>query len=162
MDETIFITYNPKSSVEENTALRLQTISYLYGLSIDLPYRLGRKHLPTETQVRIKRATFVVAFCLSKLTPQLKKELEYAISLKKPIIVIYDSKIGKTIHFKNVLNVNEVFVDFNNTDTALHNIAEFMRKYSKTKEKENENTSLGIGLITVGLGLLTLWALTKE
>jgi hypothetical protein len=32
--ENLFVTYNKNSEIEENTALRLQTLSNLYGFSV--------------------------------------------------------------------------------------------------------------------------------
>jgi len=168
MTNNIFITYSPISQAEESTALRLQTISNLYGLSVALPYRqLNNTSINFETKNRIDNSTFVVAFCVEGLTEFVKAELDYAISKKKPIIVIYDVAQGETLNFNSNANINEVFVDFNKTDEALHNIADFIRsKIGLTKikptQKPNNESGLGVALLGIGLGLLAAWALSKE
>ncbi len=170
MTKSIFISYNHNSQPEESTALRLQTISNLYGLSVSLPYRLrNTSSITNETQTRIENSSFVVAFCVDGLTKLLKEELSYAISKKKPLIVIYDSAKGKKINFKDNVNVKEVFVDFTKTDDALHKIAEFLRTSlaasttkKTTKKTQNEDSGLGIALLGIGLGLLAAWALSKD
>jgi hypothetical protein len=170
MTKSIFITYNNDSQPEESTALRLQTISNLYGLNVSLPYRLrNATGLSTETQIRIDESSFIVAFCLDGLTKLLKEELNYAISQNKPLIIIYDREKGKKINFKDNVNVKEVFVDFTKTDEALHNIADFLRTSlattntkKKTKKTQNEDSGLGIALLGIGLGLLAAWALSKD
>jgi len=167
--ENIFITYNPSSEAESNTALRLQTISNLYGISVLLPYRhKNETEINSETHNRIERSQFIVAFCLNKLTKHLKQELETSIQLKKPIIIIYDKYGNNKINFGKYMNVKEVFVDFNDIDSASHTIASFLKeklkiaKSTKVTKKEKSNNGLGLALIGVGLGLLALWALSKD
>jgi hypothetical protein len=170
MTKSIFISYNHNSQPEESTALRLQTISNLYGLSVSLPYRLRNiSNISSETKTRIENSSFVVAFCIDGLTKLLNEELSFAISKNKPLIVIYDNAKGKKINFKDNVNVKEVFVDFTKTDDALHKIAEFLRTslsktYVKktTQKTQNEDSGLGIALLGIGLGLLAAWSLSKE
>lgn len=170
MANTIFITYNHASQAEESTALRLQTISNLYGLSVVLPYRhRNLLELSTETKNRINKSTFVVAFCADGLTESLKDEIDFALSENKPIVVIYDHLKGKKINLKTDRNIKEVFVDFNKTDEALHNIADFLRSKISTEnskkdiKKPGENSSgIGIALLGIGLGLLAAWTLSKN
>lgn len=168
MTKSIFITYNLSSQPGEGTALRLQTISNLYGLSILLPYRFrNSSSISSETKIRIDNSRFVVAFCVDRLTKLLKDELSYAISQRKPLIVIYDNAKGKKINFKDHVNVKEVFVDFTKTDDALHKMAEFLRaKLSaitakKVTKKTQDDSGLGIALLGIGLGLLAAWTLSK-
>lgn len=170
MTNNIFITFSPSSQAEESTALRLQTISNLYGLSVALPYRQKTNaEINTETKKRIDNSTFIVAFCADGLTKFVKEELNYAILKKKPIVVIYDTTKGKKINFKTNTNIKEVFVDFNKTDDALHSIANFIRskiqitQVKRTKQQTTNNDSgVGVALLGIGLGLLAAWALSKE
>jgi len=168
MNSSIFITYNHESKAEESTALRLQTISNLYGFSINLPNRLGvNKTVSNETMLRILNSNFVVAFCIDGLDELLKNEVQYAISINKPLIVIYDNEKRKTINFENISNVIEVFVDFNKTDDALHSIAEFLRRKlvadeSKLISGTEKDSGLGIALLGIGLGLLAAWSFSQD
>lgn len=172
---SIYVTYNPGEQSEESTALRLQTISNLYEIDVILPYRVYRfkrdKGL-LETQVRIKRSRVVVAFCLNKLSNVMREELKYAIELNKPIIVIYDKNKGKIIRFKNYGNVKEIFLDFSEMDEALHEIAKFLREklsvgknvrksVQKSDSRLNTENDAITALLGVGLGLLTIWGLSK-
>lgn len=71
MYENIFLTYNKDSIFGQNTALRLQTISNLYGLSVSLPSRIVNNgvEISNSTQERISNAAIIVAFGLENLTP---------------------------------------------------------------------------------------------
>ena len=170
MSQSIFVSYNFQAEAEEATALRLQTISNLYGMQVALPFRLAqRTRIHEETQLRIKQADLVVAFCMQDLTDLLKQELSYAIEQKKPIVVIYDQSKGKKINFQNQALAKEVFVDFRETDKALHEIADFIRKQLPLPNQnqlsgtpsQNEN-GIAIALLGIGLGLLAAWALSKD
>ena len=169
MSKNIFITYNPKSESEESTALRLQTISNLYGLNILLPYRIGTTGLSLETKSRIDKSYFVVSFCIERLSKQQKEDLTFAIQQKKAIIVLYDANKDVKINFKGVPNVKEIHVDFTKTDEALHNIADFLRKKlvgssvnKVTRKKQDDESGLGIALLSIGLGLLAAWTFSNE
>lgn len=55
----IFISYNPNEEIEQNTALRMQTIASLYNISVELPARQqipAKAKISSETQNRIARA----------------------------------------------------------------------------------------------------------
>jgi len=159
--KNIFITYNSMSEVEESTALRLQTLSNLYGFSVSLPYRTKLTSTANnETKLRIRNAQFVLAFCLNRLTKTLKEELKYSKSINKPIIIIYDKKRGKRVKFGDNINVKEIFIDFHNTDKALHQIAEFLKNVSG--RARTTESSLGVALIGIGLGLLALHVLSNN
>jgi hypothetical protein len=168
MTSKIFITYNPKSLVEESTALRLQTISNLYGLTVLLPFRLGAGDVSSETKMRIKEATFVVSLCLDKLSKQQSLELSFANEQKKTIIIIYDKLNKNKKLFDGKKNVKEIAVDFTKTDDALHQIAEFLRvnlvksTSRKVVKKRQDDSGLGVALLGIGLGLLAVWVLTND
>ncbi|MEA3495237.1 MAG: hypothetical protein U9R42_04300 [Bacteroidota bacterium] len=160
--KNIFITYNKNSEIGENTALRMQTLQSLYGLKIFLPYRLHSKSISNETKIRIEKSRFILAFSIDKFTETLKEELEYALAKNKPVVVIYDEQQGKNIKFNKNKNVEEVYIDYYNTDEALHQISDFLRtKFSNAEKKQTEN-AIGIGLVAIGLGLLVNWALTDK
>lgn len=165
MYKNIFLTYNRNSSFGQNTALRLQTISNLYGLSVFLPARAVNNGaaISQETRNRISNASIIVALGLEQLTPIMQSELEFASQLtNKPIVIINDSRVGQTIDFGNNQNVRHVDIDFLDTDEALKEIAEFLEKLPTKNNKEKNEIGLGIALIGVGLGLLALWALSKD
>ena len=159
----VFITYNKNSEIGENTALRMQTLSNLYGYSVLLPYRLHNANISVETKKRIDNSRFILAFSINGFSPTLKNELDYALKKSKPIIVIYDYKEGRTINFPNNADVKEVSIDYYNTNEALHQISEFLDSKFTDIELKNKNTenAIGVALVGIGLGLLAYWALSE-
>lgn len=160
---SVFMTFNPKSIEEESTALRLQTISHLYGMTVELPMRTKTNSVSFETHKRIKRANWIVTFPFQNLSPIVRKELNEAIKLGKPVIVVYDEKIGKTINFGKYKNVKELTFDFDqkSTDSVLHDVADFMRT-NEPKTEEKPSIPLGVALIGIGLSLLALFAIAED
>ncbi len=162
--KNVFITYNNNSEIGENTALRMQTLSNLYGFSIFLPYRIGKSNISRETKERINNARFILAFSIGRYSKILKHEIEYALSKNKPIIIIRDKKEKNIFHFPDKSNVKEVLIDYYNTDEALHQISDFLEKQFNNielKQKKNEN-AIGTALVGIGLGLLAYWALSDN
>ena len=162
--KNVFITYNNNSDIGENTALRMQTLSNLYGFSVFLPFRIGHSDISFETKERIDNSRFILAFAIGRYSRILKNELEYALSKKKPIIIIYDKKERNKIKFPNRSNVKEVIIDYYNTDEALHQISNFLNEQFadlNSRKKSNEH-AIGTALIGIGLGLLAYWALSDN
>lgn len=162
---SVFITYNPGAYQEESTALRLQTIASLYDLAVEIPYRpnISDGNVHSITRERIGHAALVVALTLTPLQRQMQAELDAAISRKKKIAVIYDTSVGRNLNFRSYSNVIEQFVDFDNDDTddALHAIAEFMK--SETQDIANRKVvNQTLAVLGIGLGLLALHELTKS
>lgn len=160
MHGKIYITYSESPfKVEENAALRLQTLSNLYGINVSLPYRLNRSTVvDPETKARISDADYVVVFSvISASSAIVHKEIEYSLSLNKPIIVIYDKTRGKNLKIKKHPKVQEVYLDIYNSDDNLSEIAGFLQQQLKSSAKvKNDNSGLGIALLGIGLGLLAL------
>lgn len=162
--KNVFITYNANSEIGENTALRMQTLSNLYGFSVYLPYRIGKSNVSSETKDRINNSRFILAFSIGKDSQILKDELKHALLKNKPVIIIHDTKEKNRIHFPNNNNVKEIIIDYYNTDKALHQISNFLDKQFTTielKQKNNEN-AVGTALAGIGLGLLAYWALSEN
>lgn len=168
MQDSIYITYNPNSQIEENTALRLQTISHLYGMNVNLPYRnLGVYTEPKEeTKKRINASSLVVAFSLEHLSEMVLKEINYSLSKKKLIIVVIDSKYAKEIALsKEHPNIGTIGIDKNNpySSQTLEKIASFAKTFSENKKKkEKEESSAGLALVGVGISLLALYLMNKD
>ena len=161
MANRIFVTYNPNVAIEQNTALRLQTIANLYGLTVDLPSRLsGNGLINTETKNRINNSDFVLALSLYKMEQEVNSELGHAIAKKKPILAIYQEGIGKNIDFTGY-PVDEVSLDINDTEAALHNIANFIQTKFKQNKDKDQNAK-NIAILGIALGMLALWSLNKE
>lgn len=163
MYKNIFIAYNQGSAFGQNTALRLQTISNLYGLSVSLPARMvnGGGIISHITKERIAAASIVVGFGLEAPTNVMIEELKYAIQLKKPIVFVYDKSTGNTIDFGNYGKIQIAEIDYLDTDDAIHTVAEFLEKLPQN-QKHKKEIGLSTALIGVGLGLLALWALNNS
>ena len=170
MEPSIFITYNPNAPIEEATALRLQTIAHLYGVLVELPDRLGAG-AESATRQRLQRAGYVVAFPLQHLSEKVKSELDYAISQRKTIIMVYDKRIGKTVEFNGYANLFETKIDFEqqNTDDVLHDIAKFIRERHTPASNSTHNkpvlSSTEKGLLAflgIGLGIVALASLLEQ
>ncbi len=162
--DKVFVTFNKSSIAGENTALRMQTLSNLYGFNVLLPYRLGLNFLSEESKRRIQESSFVLAFAFGRMSKILREELEYAISLNKPVIIVYDN-INKN---KRILNgqsnqVIEIVMDYYNQDVILHKISEFLSRELKSKNKDNKKESaVGTAIVALGLSLLAYWFLSKK
>ncbi len=163
MYKNIFLNYNQGSDFGQNTALRLQTISNLYGSSVSLPARTvnGGNGMSHITQERIAAASIVVGFGLEEGTSVMAEELKYAIQIQKPIVFVYDKPTGNTIDFGSYDKIKTVEIDYMDTDDAIHTVAEFLGQLPEN-QKHKKEIGLSSALIGVGLGLLALWALNKS
>lgn len=161
--DNLFVTFNKNSEIGENTALRLQTLSNLYGFSVLLPYR-NSHNISSETKSRINNSKFVLSFCIDNFSEALQQDLEYAVAKNKPIVVIYDHNQPKKIDFNGKSNVKEVFIDYSNIDENLHDISGFVKEqFEEIKSNEKEKLISGIGVVVlIGLGLLAAWAFSEK
>ena len=171
---SVFVTFNVSADFEEATALRLQTIAGLYGVPISLPYRPDRTapHLTSETKRRIEDAWCVAAFSLSPWATGCLRELQYALSVGKPVMIFYGEHSGKNIIFKDSEIVQEIFLDFSHQDRAINQAIEFLQRMQASGRivryknewapRDSGVTNTGAAVIGIGLLLLGLWTLTKE
>ena len=160
MDNQIFVTYNQNAYGEQNTALRLQTIANLYGISVALPARnSGGNPINDETINRIKNSDFILAFSLNGMQENVSHELGEAISKQKPIVVIYDKNNGRNINFPNNIHVKEVFIDAGNSDEALHEITGFINTELQRKNVAKQTTN---AIVVIALGMLALLAFANK
>jgi hypothetical protein len=161
----VFISYNPKVESEQSLALRLQTLGSLYGLSVSMPDRVGSVILKETTKQRIERANLFIVFSTRNLTKSVINEIEYALSLKKKIIVVYDKDVKKNLDIEGVREI-----EYNHAEDKPDKIiAEILKEINKQVVKSSrknlttvkEDDTLGAFLL-VGLGLLLLGALTSK
>lgn len=158
MKQSVFLTYNRGSDWEESTAMRLQTLANLYKLNLYLPYRDLE---PSQMMIRqiqewIKKSNTVIGLLLDGNSQWVLQEIEFAIANNKTVIVIYDDKnFSPTAIHENFypIKYNE-----ENSDETLHQIILFLnrREHKLQKKLDAEKT-----LLTVGLGLLAAWGLSK-
>jgi len=175
---SIFVTFNPGAYEEESTALRLQTIANLYDLRIEIPMRPfgASKIVHSETIERLKRAEVIIAFCLGKLSPTLRAELNEAIALNQSIVVVYDKLKGKPVDLGNYPKIKWFELDFAeaNTDEVVHGIATFLSNQfksastpltSSTKSSEDKMNAWLlpiVGVLAIALGMIALFEAAKN
>ena len=153
----VFITYNDHSSWGKNTALRMQTLSGLYDFEVDLPYRTGIGKITSETQKRIKTSDIVLVFDLDGEPSAVNEELAYALKVKKPVIIIQGEH--PHLNYPNNNNIKTVRLNYYNPDETLHEIARYIKEKFNRQQKSEEGMILA--LVSIGLGLLAYWALSK-
>jgi len=149
----IFVSYNQNVQAEQSLALRLQTLGALYNLGISLPDRVGRAGLKETTKQRIDKADLFLVFATRNLTKPVVDEINYALTAKKKIIVVYDKDV------KNNLNIKEVHeIEY---DGKRDNPEKIIGEINKVISKSKEDDTVG-AFVLVGLGLLLLAALTSK
>jgi hypothetical protein len=170
VNPTIFITYNPRSSLEQTLAVRLHTSGVVNGFKMYLPERGNSEiSIDYETKRRIEESNYFVIFSFSKLSKVVLEEINYAYQKfndKSKIIVIFHSSVGKTI--RNPDHFTQFLFDplKEPVDSMLRKIMDtIFQKFSsetafkKRKEKELQNNMLA--LLGIGLGLFALSRLAK-
>ncbi len=121
-----FVTFNRHTKPEESTALRLQTISNLYGISIELPFRKECFDIKDETKRRIDRSEIV--FCFSSILPsdEVLSEIKYALENNKLVIHIFNSDVHVPVF--DHTNLFSLSVDFSQEPCSktLNQISKFL------------------------------------
>ncbi|MDI7164132.1 hypothetical protein [Leptospira santarosai] len=127
----IFISFNPNIRVEESTALRLQTISKLYGLEIDLPYRLDSYEdsiLTEETKRRIKLSKIFVCYSSADQSKAVTSEIEYALEQGKILIRLFseNAEVNHLLPVVNQVYSQKLELSQNNITQTLIEISTFL------------------------------------
>ncbi|QCO40994.1 hypothetical protein E4413_08785 [Leptospira interrogans] len=156
---SLFVTFNRNTRPEESTALRLQTISQLYGLRVELPYRIDslKPIVTEETKKRIDRSLGIVCISLVNPTEELLSEVNYANEQNKIIIHIHDSKIQMPpVNESKNKNLFRIGIDFekDNHNDTFHKIGNFFAE--KSNKENSQRLNAGLALIGIALGMLVL------
>ena len=161
----IFISYNPRVETEQSLAIRLQTLGSLYGLSVSLPDRIGTASLKVTTKERIRSASIFLVFSTRNLTKNIKDEIEFARTLKKKIIVVYDKDIGRSLNISGVKEI-EYNHKIDSPEKIITEIKKALNRPTiKTARRKSTATKTDDALdafLLVGLGLLLLAAFTSK
>lgn len=165
----IFISYNSSVPQEQSLALRLQTLSSLYGLHVSLPDRVGSTAIKESTKERIAAAELFIVFSTISLSKPVKDEITYARTLEKRIVVVYDKDVPRNLKLSGV---KEIEYD-REKDTPDKVLTEILKEVGTGKAKKTvgvkstrklnskEDDSFA-GFVLVGLGLLLLAALMSD
>lgn len=189
MHPKIFISYNPGVDIEESTALRLQTLSSLYGAVVHLPDRLGAfGDLKDETKRRILDAQVFVMFSTVTHTEVVRDEVTFAFQNGKRVIIFYDQSTGPILDSTAYPDIVQIGFrpEEDNAAQLLQEVIDqggFVRvtppaqpnphqgqaasshrpgPVSQTSSPTKKDDSAVGALVGIGLGLFLLWALTKK
>ena len=153
----VFLSYNTPD--EMAVVWRLQTLAAASGLHLDVPNGLQRSDWATVTQM-IDNADSVIAFLTSRATPQVKKELTYALEKKRPVIPIVERGTS-TQPIEALLRHSGVPVfelDPHKPWQMENQLAKFLEKQKFDKETKNTIVALAGAFV----GLLLLQKLTEN
>lgn len=160
VEPKIFFSYNPDVRIEQSTALRLQTMGALYNCTVYLPDRLGAPPIKDSTIQRINESDIAVLFSTVTPSQMALEEIQYAIHIKKRVIIFYDSRVGKNINIINAPNVIEEFITPTDTlDSIMRRVKE---KVDPSVSPESKNMNGAMTMVGIGIGLFLLWAMTKD
>lgn len=154
----IYFTFNPNVRVERSTALRVQTISKLYGLNIGLPYRLENlenSELTNETKTRIDLSKIFVCYSSMKESKTVSLEIEYALEKNKIVVRLFDERaviVNLLPHTKNLYSQRVSFTEGNFT-IHLDEISKFLREQTKEIQKYLNQID---SVLMIYLGMLVL------
>ncbi len=147
----VFLSYNTPD--EMAVVWRLQTLAAASGLHLDVPNATQRLDWATVAPM-IDSADSVIAFLTDRATPQVKKELSYALNKNIPVIPIVE-RGTVTTPVQTILNNKDVPVftlEAGNPWRMENELAEYLRK--KKYDKDTRNAILAIAGTFIGLFLL--------
>lgn len=153
----VFLSYNTPD--EMSVIWRLQTLAAASGLHLDVPNPMQRSDWPTITQM-IDSADSVIVFLTEKATPQVKKELSYALTKNIPVIPIVERGVV-TAPVQTILRNKDVPVftmEPGNPWRIENAIADYLQK--KKYDKDTRNAILALAGTFIGLFLLNKLAET--
>jgi hypothetical protein len=156
---TVFISYNPASTVEQTLAIRLHTIGAVHGFNMLLPDRtFTAQSVSNETRNRILLSDFFILFSTAPMSNVVQEEISIAYSKlhdRSKILVVYDQTVGKNL--KSTENHTEVFID--TREDALKIVTDITKTIQSVQSKKAQGdsflSSLG-GILLIGVGLFAL------
>ncbi len=165
----IFISYNSSMPQEQSLALRLQTLSSLYGLHVSLPDRVGSTVIKESTKERIAAAELFIVFSTISLSKSVKDEITYARTLEKRIVVVYDKDVPRNLKLSGVKEIeydrlkdtpDKVLTEIlNEVSISTGKSLKPKTKTTKGRKTIKQTDDSFAGFVLVGLGLLLLAAL---
>lgn len=147
----VFLSYNAPD--EMTVVWRLQTLAAASGLHLDVLNARQRSDSAKVTKT-IDDADSVIAFLTQEPTPQVKRELSYALKKNKPVIPIVEAGTT-TLPIKALLQHSGIPVfqlDPNSPGQMERQIAKYLE--TKKYEKDTKNALLALAGTFVGLFLL--------
>ncbi len=166
--DTVYITYNPGSEVEQTLAVRLHTIGAVNGFRMLLPDRLySETILDDETKQRIASADWFILFSTQLNSSIVQQEIDHAVSSGLPasrIIIIYNPAYPPQVIGSSS---GQIFmVPFDPWTQSFDEVAQdvlltISRGIRSEMEAQSRQKNGLIALVGIGLGLLALNVLSK-
>lgn len=146
----VFISYG--SAVDQLTALRLQALGAVNGLTVYVPPAWTREspHVapdPEATQ-KLKDAEIVLGIVGAELTESCRWELNASRTLAKPIIVMAEQSVAP--HLQMYFGQNLIVIDPANPDQTELSIVQHLKAIDAGQQAKKALIALG----TLALGLL--------
>ncbi len=158
----VFLSYS-LDPAEQALAWRLQTLATAHGIEMFVPrHGLVRTGQPERSwravQNAIDRADCVLAIITARASPNVQKELQYALSKKgKLVIPIVHSDLAGGAFARQFPRIF-FFSPWDPAGKVEAEIAQFLKQRKTDKEKQQ---AIG-ALAALGIGLLLLFALSEK
>jgi hypothetical protein len=147
----VFISYGDVA--DQVTALRLQALGAVNGLTVYVPPIHTRQGVPTlldqEASQKLNRAEVVLGVVGTGLTDACRQELNAGLALRKNMIVMVYPEFA---HLQSYFGSNLVVVDPANPDQAEHGIVQYLKSLDAKQTAKAALLAMG----TLALGLLLL------
>jgi len=146
----VFISYG--SAADQVTALRLQALAAVHGLTVYVPPAYTRTASPTllgpAVGQKLEEAEVILGVVGAGLTEACRQELNTGIALRKTTIVMADPAYAPQL--QPYFGPNLVVIDPANPDRAELGIVEHLKAVDAEQDAKNALLALG----TLALGLL--------
>jgi hypothetical protein len=164
VDFKVFLSYSADPE-EQAIVWRLQTLATAHGIQVYVPPRAGFRlpsgrtpPVPADTIRRqIDSSDCVLAILASGLSPEVEKELSYALGKNKIIVPIVADGTGHA-RFLNKFPKVFSFSPWSNVGEIETQVVEFLKEQMRNKAQRQ---ALG-ALVGIGLGLFLLSAAAKQ
>ena len=164
MSFSVFLTYSMDPD-EQSLVWRLQTLATAQGISVYVPTReapqgKSSRDMPkvrNDVRAAINRADCVLAIITARAGSAIQSELNYALSSNKLIVPIVQQGVGDRTYFSKFPRVFW-FSPAEPPGKLESEIVDFLKTRKLDKEAQQ---ALG-GVVAIGIGMLLLYALSRE
>lgn len=149
----IFISYG--NDADQVTALRLQALAAVHGLTVYVPPVYTRQNstnlLYPEISQKLNESDVILGVIGAGLTEACRQELNTGLSLRKNTIVMAGPVLAQQLHPH--LRSNVVVIDPLNPDRTEQGIVQHLK--SVNAQQNTKNAMLALGTLALGLLILT-------
>ena len=157
MSFNVFLTHSMDAE-GQSLVWRLQTLATAQGIAVYVPARSGPQALVrNEVRAAIDRADCVLGIITARAGVAIQNELNYALGSKKVIVPIVQRGVGGLNYFSKFPRVF-YFSPLDPPGKVEGEVVEFLKTQKLNKEQQQ---ALGT-VVAVGVGMLLLYALSKQ